>query len=246
MFLARGYQHLLWETPLQEFDVLQKGIGGFYLLCSLAAILLSPKRAWLGTILLGGSLSLAILSFLYFRERSYQVGQFIEHSLQWSIPLFLIYFIRDGINSQTIRNLLRAVIALTFIGHGLYAVGFYPVPGNFVDMTIACLGLNEPEALLFLKVAGYLDFVVAVGIFLPKADRYILIYATIWGGLTALARIYANFDATFPGESLSEWLHETIFRLPHAAGPFAMFLLATQAYRNGTYHWQLSKRKSNP
>ena len=226
MFLARGYQHLVWPTPLQEVDLLEKGIGGFYLLCGLAAALISPKRAWLGIILLGGALSLAILSFLYFRERSYQFGQFIEHSLQWSIPLFLVYFVRRGVNTRIIRNLLRTVIALTFIGHGLYAVGFYPVPGNFVEMTTVCLGINESEALLFLKVAGYLDFVVAIGIFLPKADRYILIYAAIWGGLTALARVYANFDATLPGESLAAWLHETIFRLPHAAGPLVLWLLA--------------------
>ena len=137
----------------------------------------------------------------------------------------MVYFALNGANARSLRNLLRGAIALTFFGHGLYAMGYHPLPDNFIDMTTSCIGINESQARTFLQVAGYLDFVVAIGIFIPKVDRHLLIYAAIWGGLTALARVVANFDPAFPGEWLAAWVHETAYRLPHAAGPLVLWML---------------------
>ena len=63
---------------------------------------------------------------------------------------------------------LILLIAAVFIAHGLYAVGYYPIPGYFLGMVIDILGLTEQGARNFLLIAGILDFIGAFLIFLPK------------------------------------------------------------------------------
>ncbi|MEM0997397.1 MAG: hypothetical protein AAGN35_09975 [Bacteroidota bacterium] len=257
MFLARGYQHLVWDAPFrailwdpgymqgwverfanmtwdeyttdlqvdQRIKGLIRGFGVFYVLCGVGAAFFGPRRRWLRWLLYAGSAGLLLLAFMYCKEKFYHTGQFFEYALQWSFPLFWVWFGLGRANGRAVRNLLRVAIALTFAGHGMYALGIYPVPGHFVDMTIRSLGLTEPQALIYLQVAGYLDFAVAVGIFLPVVDRYLLIYAAIWGGLTAAARIVAHFEMDFPGETLAAWTHETVYRIPHAVGPLLLLWL---------------------
>ena len=62
--------------------------------------------------------------------------------------------------------IMKVAIAVTFISHGLYALNYYPRPGHFTEMVMDILGVKEATAILFLNVAGILDFVIAVGIFI--------------------------------------------------------------------------------
>jgi hypothetical protein len=87
-------------------------------------------------------------------------------------------------------------------------------------MVISILGVGNAEALLFLKVAAVLDFIIAIGIFLPgKWQLYFLGYAVFWGFSTSIARIWSNFYVEMWAESLSHWVPETVFRFPHFLGP---------------------------
>lgn len=148
-----------------------------------------------------------------------QLGMSMEKSLQWGTPVALLLAITWLYQKKSIwLNLAKALAALTFIGHGLYAMGFHPVPWNYQSMTMDLTGLNEAGTLLFLKLAGYMDFVVAIAIFIRPIEKYALVYMVLWGGATALARFFSA------PTSIDPWLIETLVRTVHWAVPLLILL----------------------
>lgn len=182
-----------------------------------------------------GALQLMFLALCEWLDSKRQLGQLLELSLQICAPLAVILVDRAGGFALGTIWLLRGAIAATFAGHGLYAVGFYEVPGNFVSMIIKVFGWRNATAEAFLLVVGALDFVVALAVLiLPLRTRAllcVLIYAAAWGFLTSVARIYTNFDAIFLWTSISQWLHETAMRLVHGLAPVALALVAWRERR---------------
>ena len=146
-----------------------KGNGILYAVSAIACISVKNqiKRRQKVLIFLGG-ISLVILAFLMTKEKFYHGAQFFEHSIQFGLPFVMIYFYHPNIDIERIVLVLKVLIAFTFFSHGLYAFGVYPIPGNFVDMIIQTLGFSEKSAITFLYIAGFLDFVIAVLIFIPK------------------------------------------------------------------------------
>lgn len=203
-----------------------RGFGGFYLVCAFASI--SLNHTWDNRrtgILTLGSVSLFGLSLLYWMEHFHHIGELLEYASQWAAPGILAYALLRPGRTTNIKWALRIAIASTFIGHGLYAVGWHPVPGHFIDMLIGTLGVSESVAIKILFTAGMLDFAVAAVLLFPAEGRVFkaaLIYAALWGGATAFARIVWGFDSQFVAASLAQWLHETLLRLPHAALPLAL------------------------
>ncbi len=195
-------------------------IGVFYLLCAIATLLMKPTMKKLGKLfLLGGSFGLFILALLYCKEKFLHVGQFFEYMIQFMTPILLYMMLFTTIEFKKIRLIALIAIALTFSCHGLYAVGYYPRPGTFIDMTLNTLPISEPSAHVMLKIAGILDFVVAIAIFIPRISYAALVYAFIWGGLTAMARLVGHFHIEFLWNSFSQWTWEMLIRLPHALIP---------------------------
>ncbi len=201
-----------------------KGKGILYLLAAISTILITKvnKKIFQIPIFLGG-ISLIILSVLLTKEKFYHIAQFFEHSIQFGTPFLFLYFLKDNYNETKALLILKVLVAVTFFSHGLYAFGAYPVPGKFVDMVIQIFGCSESFAITFLYIAGIIDFILAVVIFIPKIDKYAIIYAVIWGLLTAFARIVANFYIDFPLQSLHQNLHQVLYRLPHGLVP--LFIL---------------------
>ena len=122
---------------------------------------------------------------------------------------------------------MRIAVALTFAGHGLYAIGFYPVPGHFVDMMIMSLHVEESTAVGLLQWAGWIDLIIALLILVPFVYPYAALYAFAWGILTAIARVWSNYDATLPLDSLYQWVPETLVRLPNALVPLVVYYIYT-------------------
>ena len=91
-------------------------------------------------------------------------------------------------------------------------------------MTTEILPLSETASLLFLKLVGWLDFVVVALIFLPITRRAALAYMACWGGLTTLARIVAYYDTELPRYGLDPWLIEALVRTPHWLIPLWLLL----------------------
>jgi hypothetical protein len=202
------------------------GFGIFYALMALVTLFIREKhhKKFLALYILS-SVSLAFLAFLYTMEKFYHAGQFFEYAIQIMLPLLFWYTLAQRMNPGRLLTAMKIAVALTFSAHGLYATGFYPQPGVFVDMFISILRVSETAAVKMLFVAGILDFGVSVALFTPRLSRYALLYAALWGGLTAVARTWANFYFDFPLSSLHQHLHETLFRLPHMLVPLAAFFI---------------------
>lgn len=186
--------------------------------------ILNEQTRRLGRLLWASSASLFILSFLYYMEKSFHFGMLIEHALQFGAPLILYgaLYERDFFDRYLV--FVRACVALTFVGHGLYASGYYPIPGPFIDMVINILEVKEDVARTLLFVAGSLDFAVGILIFFPKTQFGALVFACIWGSSTAIARIMANIDFNFFFSSSHQWVMEAVYRVPHGLAPFALLL----------------------
>lgn len=227
--LARwlGYD---WSAYLNELasdrnvGYLVSASGIFFLLCVIAVWVLPRWKRVLFPLVILGVLQLLFLSFLYWKEHFFILAQLIEYSLQWSTPLFLLYLIKKEDTSRQMFFLLKLAIAFTFVGHGLYALGFFPVPGNFTVMTVQILGAGQEQAMQFLFWAGVLDMVVGVGVFLPfKWSKWIVLYAILWGLATTSARIWAHFYIDNLEFVFWRWVPETLFRAPHFLMPYFLW-----------------------
>lgn len=256
------YRALLWDQSLMEgfiqvvfgldwdqyvssskihhnITLLTKGLGYFYLICAFSALFIKNYPKIVRPFLIAGTLSLIFLAGLYFKEKFYALAQFWEYSLQWGAPILLLLLHKEQRLTNGLVLLMKIGVVLTFCSHGLYALGYYPRPGNFIEMTMNILSVNEKQAILFLNAAGIMDFVLSIFIFLPHRFALLgLIYATSWGLATTAARIWAYFHIEFWQEILLQWMHESIMRMPHFLIPLALVLITLQLIK-----WeQLTKR----
>lgn len=203
-----------------------KATGIFYLLVGMLVIYIRPNMKKIGAIsLLLASASLGILALLYCKEKFFHLGQFFEYASQFAAPLFLYVVLFHKVNIRHFSVAIKVAIALTFICHGLYAYGYYPRPGNYVDMTLNILPIGEPAAHTLLKTMGILDFVAAAALFIPKVQVPALIYTFVWGALTALARIIAHIDFSMFWASTNQWMFEVLIRVPHATLPLVILII---------------------
>ena len=221
-----------WEvyaTSLQTDLFIQNliiSIGVFYAIVGIVVLFITfdSHRIWKILLLIGG-ISLVILSVLTTKEKFYHLAQFFEHSIQFGTPVVLYLFLSNKIKFEKLQLIFKILIAVTFTSHGLYALGVYPVPGKFVDMTISILDVNETVAINFLFVVGLLDIFAAILLFFPKVAKVALIYCCIWGLLTAMARLTSDFYLETPFLSLHQNLYKVIFRLSHGLLPLLVYLI---------------------
>lgn len=237
---------LLWHDflSLPEIDSYTDyaiyGFGGLFLITIPFVFLLNQQNyKWFQLPILTSGIGLIFLAVLLTISKNYKVGQFIEYSLQFTLPFLLLCFIRYDEVKDNLLLILKVLIAFTFVGHGLYAIGYYPVPGYFVDMVIHIFNCSESVARTFLTIAGILDLVIAIGLFLPnkRIVSYCLIWAVIWGFATAIARVVGNFYPNFILRSLHQTVFEMAYRLPHGLIP----VLALMVLNNKSKQVLLSK-----
>lgn len=158
-------------------------------------------------------------------KAKYVPEQIIEHTLQIMLPIILIYIAKFQATNTNLFHLLATATAMTFIGHGLFAIGWHYVPGNFIEMTTRSLKLNPRSVLNFLRTVGWLDLIAAILIFLPITRKYTVWYLIIWGILTSLARTYYVLEEPLTKEFFLTNIPNTIYRLPHGFIPILMWRL---------------------
>jgi len=207
----------------------------FFIYLVATLFLISPlrrKKKALRYILIFTFILNLFLLFLTFMKNESRIGIPLELSLQTLTPFVYFIFI-SKVNLKYIIGLISLSTALTFIGHGLFAWGYYPVPGSFIDMTLSVFSfMSESAARIFLKIAAFLDFIIGVValqfIFLKKRLKYIteitLIYAIFWGLITSLARYsqYVSWWVEYKGIHI--YLSQVLFRVPHWAFPFILLI----------------------
>ncbi len=182
-------------------------------------------------LILGGTLLLFFLSFLYYKDKFYQLAQFLEYSLQIASPLLLLMFLEHKIDLSKQLLIMGILIAFTFGGHAIYALGCLPIPIQFVEMTMNILNLDETNAKLFLIIAGIMDLVIAIGIFTQwKHSKYAIRYAIMWGGITALARIVYTIDIEAGLRGIFQGFTESTYRACHCLIPLVYYFLKREEY----------------
>ncbi len=203
---------------------LKLGLGIWYLGVAVLCLFVEKISKKWAVLMPITSVFLVLLALLYCKDKFYHIAQFFEYSSQFIAPylLYLIFFQKN--REKKILSLALVAIALTFISHGLYALGVYPVPGNFVDMTISILGISEKSALTFLYVIGWLDLVFVALLLFPKTRTFGLYYCIAWGLITALARLLAHVHVDFFWESMHQYGFEMVMRLVHGGLPLFVLL----------------------
>jgi len=209
---------------------LTTGLGWFFVVVTLITFL-ATRFSWARWVVGIGSAWLLVIAMLYTKEHFQQAGLFVESSLMWATPLLFLGAI--GHDRWLRRWVWLAALAcsLTFMGHGAYALGWHPRPGHFVQMTLSITGWSESACHTFLRIAGILDMIVAIGLLIPmyRVRSVAALYMTGWGLATAVARIWAHFIPAFWQNSLAQWLHEVVIRLPHALIPLLLYLIWRRA-----------------
>ncbi len=233
-----GWQWEEYVTSLRVDRIIQnviRAVGVFCVIASLSAIFIRRWKRFSVVILWIGAFSLVILAALYCKEKFFHLGQFLEYSLQWSSPLFLIFLFQNQTISPRFLGWMKIATALTFTCHGLYAIAYYPRPGEFLQMTMAILRISELGSVHFLQLAGILDFVASILLFFPsKIGKIALWYCVVWGLATTLARVVAPLMLGIRFENvLLQNFHESLYRFPHFLIPFFIVLaLNRQNIRN--------------
>ncbi len=217
------YSNRLAENLIVGIDYV---LGSILLIGALTAIFFSQKRTWLKWFLYLSVIGLILIHFAEFYNKNFYTGLLLEHSLQIASPVFLLMAVRGNKTERTLL-FIKIATAITFVCHGLFAVGYYPVPGYFVDMMIKGFGMDESLARNSLLVLGILDFVFAAAIFIRPVIKPALLYGILWGFLTALARIYTTFDADFFGNWFSQYFFEFLVRFSHFIAPLILLLYVT-------------------
>ncbi len=264
MFLARSYEYIRWGGPFRDIFFHPQGLGGWYaelidrplieiykdpfyehllsyisdgigllfLICGIWLLFYEKFRKW--TWLLGVTSFFLLLHYfgLLYHKNLVQYGIFFEHAAQFAAPWCFVFFAQG----KEKRALLWAVIAIsiTFFSHGLYAMGYYPQPGHFVDMMISGFYMTEDTSREVLTWVGYVDILFAFLVLLTpllydkKGFRVALTvniwYAIVWGMLTAIARVYTSYTAGMEAHWLDQHLFQTVVRVPHFIIPLFIAL----------------------
>lgn len=256
LLAGRGYQHVFWDGPyralfwdealwspiLDVFNiswetlfsstVLDFGINilstliGIVLLIAAISITNIFGKKVSSILLKTSSIFIGVVALLVFKESHFQLPMLIEHALQISLPWILAVSYKHERGLEAYQFHFRFLIALTFIGHGTYALGLgVPVPGMFLDMTIEILRVSENQARTFLAFAGVWDYLIGLLIFFPITLKGALIFASFWGTVTAFARVvsYVSLASFLP--DMHGWWFETAYRLCHGLVPLFVLLV---------------------
>lgn len=198
-------------------------------LLTLAALIWIPikNRKLTSYTLLSTTLLLLILSTFKTLDHFATIGQFIEQLSQITCPLLLLLFCREDFSLPKIQTLLKVIIALTFIGHGLYAIGFYPQPPVFIKMIRGTTACEYATAQIILYFVGALDIIAALLLFFPnkRIQQLALGHIILWGFITAFGRFFGSVNYNHFWFTTQQFWHLSAFRMVHGLLPLVLFLL---------------------
>lgn len=230
-FLGQFLSHIFSDEHYEYIassheNSIQYSIGFIYLLFFLSTLL--PFH-WIKKIPIFVWICCALVLFANtfgaFIHSKFVPEQIIEHALKIGMPLWFFAAIHE---KPILTNLTKALLALTYIGHGVFALGLNYVPDNFINMTVTILNLNQESAVNFLFIIGLIDILAAVAIYFSPFRKPALVYMIIWGSITALARAFYAFETAESFEGILSGIANTIYRLPNGVLPFIVFIMYAQ------------------
>ena len=199
--------------------------GWLYLAVTVLTVTVRRKSYIQMVGLLGGGLLLGLLAYAKFIGAQRQLPMLVEHGGQILAPVLLVLALRLGVRHSVTIIVAMIAMVTTFVGHGCYAMGLWPMPATFPAMTTLILGVEHETAAAMLWGAGILDFLVCAGIFFKVSRRSCALYAAIWGLLTAVARPVAGMSFSLNYWGADQFVHEAVLRAPHFVIPLYLFLI---------------------
>ena len=227
LLISNGWYHFLSKQPYnylfnQNSIEISNLFGLTLIFFGVLAIFWKRRKSKLIYLFLIPSLILFINTLGSFVKANYVFEQIVEHFSQFGLPLLFILSFSKSVNYKNLIQWTMIIMALTFIGHGLFAVGLHFQPDNFINMTMTILKIDTLQSTTFLIIMGLLDFIFTIGIFFKATRKISLIYMIIWGLLTALARTAFVYNET--ADIIMQHIPQTILRLPNSILPLMIFL----------------------
>jgi hypothetical protein len=96
--------------------------------------------------------------------------------------------ILTSIVKDKLEIVLRIGVFGTFLGHGMLAL---QGEQGFIEMIQSMVPVDAPTATTLLFMVGIIDLFIAFST-LIRPIKFVLVYATIWAFMTAVARITAG------------------------------------------------------
>lgn len=220
-----------WETFVgtgANDGIIQKGIGWIgwlYFACAILCLTVRKNSRLQMLGLLGGSFLLLVLVYAKFLKAQKQLPMLVEHGGQILVPILLVSALYFGVRHRATVILAIVAFITTFAGHGAYAIGWWPTPSNFFAMTSVILGTEHDATIAILRIAGALDFLICIGIFIPLLRIPSALYGVFWGFVTALARPVSGMSTDLLYWGADQFLHEFVLRAPHYLIPLYLVLL---------------------
>lgn len=171
------------------------------------------------------ALLITLTAFAAFIDSQLHFNMLLEYSIQITVALLFLHYALGKPVTRRLVTGLKWAIALTFAGHGLYAMNVIPIPANFLMMTSNILQTERSVTLGFLFTAGVLDLVCAIAIFIRTASRPALLYMAVWGFVTALARPVAWYGTADTATWAAMWIPEFLLRAGHWLLPLYLLLV---------------------
>lgn len=198
-------------------------VGWLYLVCTILTLTVG-NRSWIQmAALLGGSGLVVVLSYAKYLAAQSQPPMFVEYGGQMLIPVLLVLALALGARHRVTIGTAMVAVVMTFAGHGCYALNIWPTPATFYGMTCVSLHVEYETARTLIRIAGVLDVLICIGIFIPPLRRPCALYAAVWGFLTAIARPVAGMSWSLNYWGADQFLHEAVLRGPHFLIPLYLF-----------------------
>ena len=199
-------------------------VTGSFLLASSFVVLCFKKGFWLNLALIYATVFMSVHALCRFFDSDFELPMLMEYGIQVFAPLAYFLYLRKGELTSGLRSFCKVGISLCFLGHGLYAVGIPYQPAKFPYMLQQCLFVSYEQASLLVKIAGYIDFLLVIMIFISKLRILALAYMCFWGLVTASARVVAYTSTSVDFYGIHPWLWETTVRFIHGLAPLIMLL----------------------
>lgn len=207
--------------------IVQHTVGGILLVLALVIWIPTKNQSITTKSLASATSLLLILSLFKTIDHFRTIGQFIEQLSQIACPAILLLFLTQRIQLSNIQFIIKIIIGLTFIGHGLYAIGYYAQPPVFIKMIRSTIACDYATAQIILYIIGALDIIAALLLFVPnkRIQQIALVHIIAWGFITAFGRFFGNVNYNHFWFTAQQFWHLSAFRMVHGILPLVLSLL---------------------